>query len=108
LGKGWRDTPQATAVPSDAEDNAAALRRSISPAAVEVSLIPADKEALEKAKEVYGASAEELITRIGQVEDGATLDEVEAIEAKNPKLKGGRKTVLAAIAARRQALAVPQ
>lgn len=58
-----------------------------------------------RASELWAAQVSTVVARVREATDAVTLADVRAMEVLNPKVKGGRRTVMQAIDARLEALA---
>lgn len=101
LDASWTDSPATVGAPVPSEDDLKELIRT-APGTGQSDKIGSEAAAAEgqRAREVWAASAEEVLGVIGSATSVDDLKTLAAYEASSKKPKGGRKNVLKAIEAR--------
>lgn len=108
LGPGWFEEPVSGNVPQAVETSPAVeqIRVAMGPASGDARAAKSDEDAVNQAIALWTTPAEELLQQVS-VMGLEALAAIKALEGKNPRAVGGRKSLLAAITLRMEALVSP-
>lgn len=108
LGGEWLEAPYSENAPvaTDTDPEVERIRTAMGPAAGDLAAARSDEDAVNQAITLWTTPAEELLQQISVMGIEA-LAAIKALEGKNPRAVGGRKSLLAAITLRMEALVSP-